>query len=59
MRRKVGKNVGCARDQDSFLLESCCSIDMISGSAKNVHTYIVLHRFVPVMWGERGGCFFY
>jgi len=58
MRRKVGENVGFARDQNHFLLESWYSTDMIHGNAKNVHMCIVLQRFGPVMWGEGGGCKF-
>jgi len=52
----VGGNVGCVRDQKHFLLESWYLIDMIPGSAKNVHMCIVLQWFVPVMWGwGKGG----
>ena len=42
MRRKVGENVGFTQDQNHFLFKSWYSIDMIPGSAKNVHMCIVL-----------------
>jgi len=50
MRRKKGENVGCAQDQNHFLLESWYSTDMIPGSVKNVHMYIVPQLFGPIMW---------
>jgi hypothetical protein len=57
----VGENVGYARDQNYFLLESWYSTDMIPGSAKNVHICIVRQWFVAVMWGsdEVLGSFFF
>ena len=55
MKRKVGENVGCARDQNHFLLESWYFIDMIPGSEKNVYWCIDLQWFVPLTWGCRKG----
>jgi len=43
MRRKVGENVGSAREQNHFLLESWYFIDTFPGSARNVCMYIVPH----------------
>jgi len=52
----VGENVGLTQDKNHFLFESWYSIDMIPGSAKNVHMCIVLQCSVPVIWGWGKTC---
>jgi hypothetical protein len=59
VRRKVGENVGFARDQNRFLLEIWNSTEMIPAIAKNIYMCTAILWFGPVLGGGRDGWKFF